>query len=137
MPSPSPIWTGEVTKSGLLKFDHPQHYERFKQTLAGGRFVMRLERRKVRRTLDQNAGWWGVILPAIAEHCGYDAHEHDALHYALLEKCFGSQNKGGLAVPNQPSSSNLNIEQFTHLIDWAYRFAATELGCVIPPMEGE
>lgn len=137
MPVPNPKWTGVVSeKTCVLKFDHPAEFERFKRTLAGKRFVLSLEPRKLKRTLDQNAGWWGVIIPAIAEHCGYEDYEHDNLHYSLLHKCFGETTKGGVTSPNKVSSSNLSVEEFTHLIDWAYRVFAVEFGCDIPPLDG-
>lgn len=129
---PDPVWTGEVSPGGMLRFDHPQAFEQFKRTLAGGRFTLRLAKRSVKRTREQNQFWWGVVIPTIAESVGYDAHEHDALHYALLQKCFGAACKGGIEVSKQPSSANLSVEQFTHLIDWTIRFAATDLGCVVP-----
>jgi hypothetical protein len=38
----------------------------------------------------------------------------------------------------KPSSSDLTVEEFTHLIDWVLTWAPTELGVTIPsPNEWE
>ena len=64
---------------------------------------------------------------------GYDRHEREQLHYALLAECFGTawDQRFGLSVP-RVSSSKLTTGEFTQLIDWAVRWAATEHACRIP-----
>lgn len=87
------------------------------------------------RSLRQNAYWWAVVVPLLAEHCGYTPTQ---MHYALLGECFGyidAETVAGRrlrAVPVEPSSSALTVEQFTHLIEWVLTWAPTELGVVIP-----
>jgi hypothetical protein len=85
------------------------------------------------RSLAQNRAWWGITIPIIADHLGYDMHEHEMVHYALVAKCFGEtrDERLGHDVPNV-RSSKLTTAQFTQLMDWAQRFAATEWGVVIP-----
>jgi hypothetical protein len=86
-----------------------------------------------RRSDRQNAWIWGVAYPLIAETLGYDRHEHDEIHYALVAKCFGTHHDDKLAidVPNV-RSSKLSTKQFSDYMDWLVRFAAQEWGCVIP-----
>lgn len=97
-----------------------------------------VKRHRAKRSLDQNGWLWGVAIPAIAEHCGYDAHEHQALHYELLAKRFGTKAVQS-RLPGAPplvvpvvGSSELKTDEFSDYMEWLVRFAATELGVVIP-----
>lgn len=85
------------------------------------------------RSLEQNAWIWGVAYPLIADHLGYDNHEHEDLHYALVAKCFGEHfdKRMGQMVPNK-RSSKLSTREFSEYMEWLARFAATDLGVVIP-----
>ena len=72
----------------------------------------------------------------IAHELGYDKHEHDDVHYALVAKCFGTHVKLQQEIPNV-RSSHLTTTQFSELMEWEVRFAAQELGVVVPlPNEG-
>lgn len=90
------------------------------------------------RSLDQNAWIWGVAYPILAEHLGYDKHEHEDLHYALVEKCFGSHfdKRLGQMVPNK-RSSKLTTREFSEYMEWLVRFAAQECGGVYIPLPDE
>jgi len=126
-----PIWTGEV-RAGRVIYDRPADFVNWLSTLNGKRVVVRVEPRKVRRSVEQNAYWWGVVVPIIAEDLGWDRHEHDALHYSLLHECFGYTEKNGLRVPIKTASSKLSVDEFTQLIEWAVRWAAVEHHIVVP-----
>ena len=91
------------------------------------------------RTLPQNKAWWALVVAPLAEHLGYDHHEQDALHYALVTKCYGEHwdDRVKANVPNV-QSSKLTTAQFAELTDWAVRFAAQEWGIVLTlPSERE
>jgi hypothetical protein len=91
-----------------------------------------------RRSDRQNKYWWGIVIPIISHELGYDKHEHDAVHYALVSKCFGVRQDAKLGEVPNVRSSHLTTVQFTELIDWAVRWAATEYGIEVPlPNEGE
>lgn len=85
------------------------------------------------RSSQQNRWLWGVAYPYIAEHIGYDRHEHDELHYALIAKCFGTHHNDRLdaEIPNA-RSSQLSTKEFGDYMEWLVRFAAQEWGVVIP-----
>ena len=90
--------------------------------------------RKSKRSNEQNRWIWGVAIPLIAEHCGYDHHEREALHYELLAKRFGtvtSKMDPAMKVPAK-TSSQMNTREFSDYMEWLARFAATELGVIIP-----
>jgi len=84
------------------------------------------------RTLPQNAAWWSLVVAPLADHLGYDKHEHDMLHYALVAKCYGEtwDERIKANVPNV-QSSKLTTAQFSELTDWAVRYAAQEWGVVL------
>ena len=95
---------------------------------AGRAVSVRLVRK--RRSLDQNAYWWAVPVAIIAEYCGY---EPEQMHYALLGEWRGyDDGPVGPPVPRVSSSSKLTTAEFTELIEWVQRWAATELDLQIP-----
>lgn len=104
--------------------------------LKPGPVVITIKAQKPQRTLAQSAYWWSTPVRLIAQHCGYTENQ---MHYALLGECFGyTPGPTGTPVPVKPSSSDLTVEEFTHLIDWVLTWAPTELGVVIPaPNEAE
>ena len=104
--------------------------------LAGKPVVIKA--RTSKRSLDQNAYVWGVAYPIIAESLGYDLHEHEDLHYALVAKCFGEHfdKRVGAMVPNK-RSSKMTTAEFSTYMEWLVRFAATDLGGIVVPLPGE
>lgn len=112
-----------------MEFDRAS-FKRALHALAPGRYTLRMKRGSTKRTLDQNAYWWAVPVKLLAEHCGYTDSQ---MHYALLGECFGyTAGPTGQPVPVKPSSSDLTVEEFTHLIEWVLTWAPTEMGVVLP-----
>lgn len=128
---PAPQFHGEV-KRGRWIFDKRPILDRLLASLEGKRIVVTVKQDRKRRSTRQNAWWWGVCITEIAEHLGYDAHEHEALHYALVQEWGGShaEEKTGLLMPNK-HSSQLATDEFSDLMDWAVRFAAEKWGMFI------
>lgn len=115
--------------------------ERMKQYLStwsgDGELVVR--RRKSKRSVDQNAYVWSVPYPLLAKALGYDQHEIEDLHYALVAKWGGEHfdKRVGAMVPNK-RSSQLTTKEFSDYIEWLIRFGAQSCDCVIPlPGESE
>jgi len=140
MAQPIPIFHGEVNTRGQLDFDTAEMRTRwaYLKTLSGKRVdvIVRVHRKD--RSLEQNNWIWGVAYPIIAESLGYDEHEHEDVHYALVEKCFGSHfdKRLGAMVPNK-RSSKLSTTEFSTYMSWLVRFAATDLGGIVVPLPGE
>ena len=137
----TPVFTAEVSETGKLELPATtrRDFARYVKTLKGKRVVVSVKEDRPTRSQAANRWWWGVCVPLIAYELGYDKHEHERVHYALVSKCFGVtiDPKLGTEVPNV-RSSKLNTAQFSELMEWAVRFAATEWGIVIPlPGEAE
>lgn len=136
-----PIFHAAVDDDGRVLFDEGERSMRqnYLRQMAGKRVDVTLKIHLENRSLDQNAWHWAVAIPVIANALGYDKHEHDDLHYALVAKCFGTHfdEKLQQEVPNVRSSS-LTTVQFSELMEWEVRWASTEYGIVVPlPNESE
>lgn len=107
-------------------------------TLNGTVVDVTIQPHRKQRSIDQNAYIWGVAYPVLAEALGYDHHEHEDLHYALIAKCFGEHfdKRIGAMVPNK-RSSKLTTREFSEYMEWLVRFAAVDCGGVIVPLPGE
>lgn len=96
----------------------------------GEQIDITIAKHKEKRSLDQNAFWWAVPVAILAEHCGY---EPEQMHYALLGEWRGYiDGPKGHQIPRVAASSKLTTAEFTELIEWVQRWAATELDVQIP-----
>lgn len=124
-------FTARVTDQGHLLIDNHAGFTAAVSRFRGRDVVVRVERKKHKRSLDQNAYWWAVPVETLAEELGYTRPQ---MHYALLGECFGYRpGPAGTAVPIKPASSDLSIEEFSHLIDWVLTWAPAELGITLEP----
>lgn len=133
-----PVWRGAIDEDGKLRVEQRDAFSGHLKTLANAEVDVIVRRRQNQRSLDQNAWIWAVAYPVIAEELGYDKHEHEDLHYALVAKCFGEHfdKRVGAMVPNK-RSSKLTTKEFSDYMEWLVRFAATELGGILVPLPGE
>lgn len=131
-----PVFHAVVTDDGLrLEFEPAEKRLRAQWllTLSGQAVDVVVRKHRRQRSDRQNRWWWGIAVPLIAADLGYDRHEHEQVHYALVAKCFGTHAdaKLGVEVPNVRSST-LTTTEFSELMEWAVRWAATERGIVLP-----
>lgn len=136
-----PVFPVSITADASMKVAHHERgrFQDWLRTLAGADAELVVRKRKSRRSLDQNAWAWGVAYPVIAESLGYDSHEIEDLHYALVAKWGGEHfdKRIGAMVPNK-RSSKLSTKEFSDYIEWLVRYAAESLDCVVPlPGESE
>jgi len=136
-----PVFNGVVTADGRLELDgiEAMQRRRYLRSLVGKRVGVVVRERRSQRSTNQNAWLWGIALPLLAEELGYDEHEHETLHYALLGACFGHvyDPRSGQTVLAK-TSSQLNTKEFADYMEWLVRWAATEHNCRIPlPGESE
>ncbi len=139
---PLPVFHAEVSEDGRHLFwvdDERQQRVGYLKKLAGKAVDVVVRPHRNQRSLDQNRWWFGIAVPLIAHELGYEKHEHEDVHYALVAKCFGKKydERIGEDVP-KVRSSHLTTVQFSELMEWAVRFAAKDLGIVVPlPGESE
>lgn len=91
------------------------------------------------RTLAQNAFYWGVVLPRVAdgitEAWGEDMSSdaaHEFLKDRFLKKPIVNRNTGELMGQTEPSTASLNTEQFGKYLDDIIKFSAEQLDVEIP-----
>jgi hypothetical protein len=123
---------------GCIDVEHKPRYRETLRNLAGKRVEFVIRKPKSRRSTEQNAWWWGIAVPMIAEHLGYERNEHDQVHYALVSKCFGVEHDPRLGEVPHKRSSKLTVQEFSELMEWAVRVSAQEFGVLLPlPSEAE
>ena len=129
----TPIFRGHVSKEGRLTLEAPFQFHAHVEKHRDRDVEVIVRRVKSQRSNEQNAWAWGVAYPLLAETLGYDMHEREDLHYALIAKCFGTHFDKRLKaeVPNK-RSSQLSTQEFSDYMEWLLRFAAQELHCIIP-----
>ena len=131
--------TGFVDDAGHFSLDRREDFVEGLRAFAGEEVTLTVEKRRgKKRSLAQNAWLWGVALPLIADYCGYDKHEHERLHYDLLGVRFGTETIASV-LPHAPirivpakTSSQLSTAEFAEYQEWLVRYAAMELGVVVP-----
>lgn len=138
------VWFGFVDDAGNFSVDRQRQFLAWLAKQFRGREVeVSVQARSKVRSVRQNAWLWGCALPIIAEHCGYDEHEHERLHYDLLAVRFGTMAVSPI-MPGAPprivpqrTSSQLSTREFADYMEWLVRYAADpqnfpEHGIVIP-----
>jgi len=99
-----------------------------------------IRKRRSKRSVKQLRWWRGIGLPLIARELGYDKHEEDSLHYAILAVYGGTTTDRitGQTVPNIAHSGDLSTKEMAAFIEWVVRWASTEHGIYVPlPNEAE
>jgi hypothetical protein len=126
----TPVFHAHVDRVGHLHLADRSGLRRWLRSLAGDAVELIVRHPRRQRSSQQNRWWWGVAIPLLAEHTGYD---RVSLHYELVRKCFGVTHdpKTGLDVPNA-RSSKLTTKEFSELMEWVIAFAACELDVTLP-----
>lgn len=115
-----------VIEKGKVRLDNPSNYLVHLSSLEGKRIELSLQKERNNRTLNQNAYYWGVVIPILAEHHGYEPDEmHTALKYKFLKKHEDTD------LVTTGSTKKLSTVEFGEYLDRIIRWAAQE-GIVIP-----
>lgn len=136
MAKPTPVFSGVITTDGVVRLDARDLFHRYLKTLANKPIQLVVKVLTRQRSNNQNRWYWGCIVPAIAEHCGYQPHEHEALHDELVRKFLGLRpdpNPLGLRVST--SDPDFSTADFAEYCEQVRIWAATDLGVVIPDPE--
>ena len=86
------------------------------------------KRQQTQRSLKQNAAYWAIVVPAIADYCGYEKDEaHEALKFRFLRK-----GEPDALLPTTRSTTELTVQEFEDYVRQVRQFAAETLGLDIP-----
>src|SRR5262245_55700933 len=88
-----PVLTAAINEQGQIKLTKAERLalDLRCSALRGKNVTLMVEEVKNTRSVGQNAFWWAVLIPLIADHLGYDRHEHEEVHYWLVATCFGTK----------------------------------------------
>jgi hypothetical protein len=122
---------GGVITGGQLRLEGRRVFEQAMRRFADGPVAVRVSAGKRPRTSNQNRYFHGVLIPVLAQHCGYRLDEmKDALALELIPHEVVDLKTGEVRlVPGH--TSQLTVSEFNTLIERAQQLAA-ELGCYVP-----
>jgi hypothetical protein len=125
------VFVGVVTDAGRLVLDAPKVFKAYVARFIGEEVEVEVRKRRSKRSTEQNAYYWSVIIPPLAEHCGYS---HDEMHEALKAKFLGQEDmsRGLLRIG---STTKLSTTEFADYVERITVWAAGELGVVISAPE--
>lgn len=97
----------------------------------GENVIVSIKRRSKNRTLKQNAFYWAVVLPVIAEETGHTVNEvHEAYKRLFLPPKL--IEFGSMRFKEPGSTADLSTEDFWKYIEEIRAHAGTEFGLNIP-----
>lgn len=108
----------------------PRAWERLLAALNGEEIICTLSKRRRKRTIPQNDWYWAAIVPAFAEHWGYEKREHEKAHESLKFEFLRVRDQNGRERVR--STTELTTKEFSDYCEECRRFAATEYDMYIP-----
>lgn len=124
MPTLNPTFYGSVIE-GKFTFDAPDDFKSYIRTLKG-QIQVTVEKRKKNRTSKENRYYWGVVIPILADHFGYEGEEmHEALKWQFLRKPHSK-------LPTVQSTAAMSTIEFEEYMRKIRTWAAMEYSISIP-----
>jgi hypothetical protein len=111
-------FTGSI-ENGRLKLDNRAAFARLVSLLDGKRVELQLRKFKKKRSIPQNNWYFGVLLPAFAEHVGITA---DDMHEQLKQHFLAVRIDENFARVR--STTELTTEEFSRYMEDCQRLAA-------------
>lgn len=122
------LFYGRVDKAGKVVFDQPFEWAKHCAGLKNQRIEVTARKQRTQRSLKQNRAYFGLIVSAVAEHCGYTKDEaHEALAFKFLRL-----GEPDALLPTRRSTADLTTKEFEDYTAQVKQFAAEELGLLIP-----
>ena len=137
MKQPTPIFEGHVVDKKMKMFDHEKKaIARWIATFADGtKLDIFIRKQKTKRTTDQNAYYFGVVIPILADFFGHD--NTDDMHEDLKLEFNPVESKVNPGTMIGGSTAKLSTVEFfsgeTSYVERICRWAATEYNIYIPP----
>ena len=118
-------------KAGKIEYLNRPLLKDYMASLKDGKYVISIEKEYRTRTSRENRYYWGVVLKTIAADTGYTT---DEVHAIFGEKYLSYEKNGHKFIR---STTKLKTVEFEEYLEQVRRFAAIELGIVIPdPNQG-
>ncbi len=122
------LFYGSVDKDGKVRFDAPFTWAKECASLKGKQIEVTIRKRRTLRSLKANRAYFGLIVQAIADHCGYSKQEaHEAIAWKFLQ-----EGEPDAMLPRRRSTADLDDKEFATYTAQVKQFAAEELGLFIP-----
>lgn len=128
---PAPTFIGTVTEKGAVEFPPAVRGLMRVQLLRfkpGTPIEVTVRRHRKTRSDKQNRYYFGVIIPLLAEHCGYDRQE---MHELLAMRFLRMEDDPITGSPRRKHTPQTDTTEFAEYVDACIRLAA-ELGVYIP-----
>lgn len=126
----TPVFRGTVedgrvklpaTVAGLLR--------KYLASYTGGTPIdLTVKRATKKRTNQQSRYYFGVVVPLLAEHCGYDKQE---MHELLAMRFLRIEDDPVTGSPRRKHTPDTETKEFAEYVDACIRLAA-ELGVYVP-----
>ena len=133
MKQPVPVFEGDVVDKKLKLQDQvKESIARWITTFKNGTHLdIIIRKHKTKRTLEQNAYYWSVVVPILADEFGHDNAED--MHEDLKREFNPVPSKLDPSKKIGGSTTKLSTVEFADYVDRICRWAATEHGIYIPP----
>lgn len=125
-----PVFHGVVTKAGRLELLDVERVRRrvYLLGMAGKDVEIVIKVHRERRSTRQNRYYFGVVVPMLADHCGYEKAE---MHELLAMKFLRIEDDPITGSPRRKHTPETETVEFAAYVDACIRLAA-ELDLVIP-----
>lgn len=126
--------------NGKINFVDENTFLVQKAKLEGKRVIVELKEWRKTRSNNQNKYIWGIVLPIIAEHLGYQDNDTGSLWETIKVECghYTEVVRNGKTLKIGKPSHDLNTLEFEKLASMIRTWASCELNCYIPlPNEGD
>lgn len=125
-------FSGRIVK-GRLQLAHPDAFRAYTASMKEGEDVyLSVSKRFKERSLDQNAYYWGVVIPLLSGHIGYF---EDEMHEAMKLKFLYREVPG--KIPTIVSTARLSTKEFSEYIDRIIAWAAQMDPPLVIPLPNE
>jgi len=137
MKQPIPKFEANVVDKKLKLFDHEKKaIARWVATFKNGtKLEITIRKQKTKRTNDQNAYYWGVVIPILSDYFGHDNPED--MHEDLKQEFNPIESKVKPGTKIGGTTTKLSTVEFfcdeTSYVERICRWAAMEHGLFIPP----
>jgi len=127
---------GFVDKDGAAHIVNRYHLTQWFEQNKNGKFTLKIERRKKKRSTNQNAYYWGVVIPLVRDRLLQLGNEfslqdtHEALKARFNTK--EVYNEHGVVDELVQSTGILSTGEFMEYLDKIQRWSNTFLDLIIP-----